>query len=641
MPRVRTHTPTPSKPAATTGKPAKPTAPKNTTPAKTTGTRDVFSPVPPPPPRTTGKATTLDAASRIFLSPTGELLSGASSRPAKTVVQQGETIYRASQLANARNLFADPAITLEQKSGALLSLAAAFNGANPTLGLPNGFTTRDQALQVRAAAAPLILDIARSLDPARPAEKALQQKAIGEYLKLLDTEPHGLARTFMIYDLQRAKPGLPAEFRPRIDELMNEVAPLAPPYEQWFKDGNTALNVDYYVGDGFWEEELGKYTSRGFERTDNPDGTVTLKRHYSVDAPLGDGTPRKYETDVVMTMHNGPERMFQNMQDPTVGIVVYSGHANYGREVPSHLPEGSAMQGGKVFFAMQCGGKGVHNALLEKYPDLQVVASKNSSYGYQDQATMLNAFDGIAARAPWVRISERNVDSNSSNYYFPTDTLISRRTQDLDRDGRVDEWDRVVDYDTFHPQADVAEQLTPRDPKQPAAELDGRDVHGAVLRFHRMAGYNEWCEPLKDQGVLNDGFFDGKPTDPLYKLEKVEGEDVFRLRVNKCYAHANEQTMGAVLHYELGRRFAEESGLKPADAKAAGLLMAAKALDVDVGWDEREIWPALLAYAKLPATIRYDDAMAANHENETYSAGCPGTLESFQKALEAQAIKIE
>ncbi|MHB8872170.1 MAG: hypothetical protein ACYC8T_00640 [Myxococcaceae bacterium] len=652
MPRIsRPETPTtpvapntPARPATT------PTAPA-TTPGWRPAGPNVISSVADGfvTPRTPGRPAAaeqvpLDPGGSLFLSKSGAFVSRSGQDRPVTPAEGGETLFRAAALSEGgRNLFENPQISVDQKAAALGSLAAAFEGANPANG-SNGFATRDQALQTRASAAPLILDLAKSLDPGKPAEARLQTDAVAQYVRLLESEPHGLARNFMIYDLDRAKGQLPAEVRPAIDTLMREVAPLAPPYEEWFKDGNDTVRLEYYVGDGFWEEELSAYESKGFTRKDNADGTVTLSRKYTFDRPQNDGTVKHYETNAELVMHNGPDGLFDRMNEPKVHGVVYSGHANYGREVPSHLPGGAPQTGAKVFFGLQCGGKGTHNATLEKYPDLQVVTSRNSSYGYQDRATVLNTLEGISRREPWAQISVKNGSNNSDNYYFPTDTLISKRSLDLDHDGKADSWDRVVNYNAFHPQETISRQLTPQSPGKPAAELDGRAETGAVLRFWRMAGYNEWAEGAKDQGVVGGGYFEGKKTDPLFKLTELKGEDgspVLNLQVNSQYAHAGEEVLGAALHYELGRSFAEKAGLPPADAKAAGLLMAAKALDVDTGYHEEETWKALLAYAKLPAGVRYQDAMHANHANEHYSAGASDTVRLFKASLEAAHLNLD
>jgi hypothetical protein len=565
----------------------------------------------------------------LFLSRSGALVRRAGQEAPASPTEQGELLLRAATVSEGgANLFANPTLTLEQKQGALKSLAEAFRSP--------GLTDESQNLQVRSSAAPLLVDLAASLDAQSPEQKALQLEVVKTYVELLGTETHGLARDFMIYDLDRAKGQLATEVRGTIDELMREVAPLAPPYEEWFAGGNTQLKFEYYVGEGFWEEEISDYVRNGFTRTDNPDGTVTLRRHYDAERDLNDGSSEKFQTDVELVMHNGPSGLFDKMSDAKTAGIVYSGHANYGRQVPSRLPAGSAMNGAKLFFGAQCGGKGTHNAILGKYPDLQVVTSKNSSYGFQDRKTMLNMLDGISKRLPWTQISTQNVSRNSDNYYFPSDTLISKRSLDRDGDGKVDAFDRVLNHNTFSTQAPIEEQLTPRDPGHAAAELDGRAIHASVLRFWRMAGYNEWADPLKDQGVLSGGYFAGSATDPLVKL--TPDGDVQRLQINSQYAHASEEVLGAAIHYELGKAWAAKSGLSEGDAKAAGLLMATKCLEVDLGSNDREAWDALLAYAQLPA-IPFSTAQRALSIDD-HSAGDSRTLAELKKALEAAGVTL-
>ncbi|MBS1150294.1 MAG: hypothetical protein H6Q89_1992 [Myxococcaceae bacterium] len=586
-------------------------------------------------------AAAVKLAPEVFLSASGNFVSRAGQDKPLTAVELGDTLTRAAQSAEKGvNVFSAPGLGLPQKEAALASLTAAFaTGRDPAKFGGN----KDQALQTRASVGPLMLDLARSLDPGKPDQKALQDKVIGSYLKALETEPHGQLRNFLLFDLDRIKGSLPAEVRPTIDALMREVAPLAPPYEDWFKNGNTNFKLEYYVGDGFWEEEVNAYVTQGFKKTDNPDGTVTLTKHLERERTLNDGTTQKFVTDVELHMHNGPDGLFDQMNDPTVAGAVYSGHANYGREVPSHVASAPPMVGAKAFFSLQCGGKGTHNAVLDKFPDMQVVSSKNSSYGYQDRATLMNSIEGIANRLPWSAISTRNTSSNSDNYYFPTDTLIARRSIDGDRDGKADAWDRVLNVNPFHPQAEIDAQLTAKDPQRPVEQLDGRALTGAVLRFWRMAGYNQWADPLKDQGVVGGGFFAGKKTDPLFKVQEQQGEDgkpVLNVQVNSQYAHASEEVLGAALHYELGKQSALKAGLPEADAKAAGLLMAAKALDIDTGSNDSEAWKALLKFNQLPETITHHDAMEANHLDEHLSAGGARTVAAFQETLKAKGVAL-
>jgi hypothetical protein len=95
--------------------------------------------------------------------------------------------------------------------------------------------------------------------------------------------------------------------------------------------------------------------------------------------------------------------------------VIYSGHANYGRNVQSRLDGGAPLIGRKVFFGLQCGGKSVHNDLLAKYPELQIVQSRSSSYGGEDRRTLMNALEGFARRAAWADIAAENKRKSSDN----------------------------------------------------------------------------------------------------------------------------------------------------------------------------------------------------------------------------------
>jgi hypothetical protein len=98
--------------------------------------------------------------------------------------------------------------------------------------------------------------------------------------------------------------------------------------------------------------------------------------------------------------------------------------------------------------------------------------------------------------------------------------------------------------------------------------------------------------------------------------------------------------IGAAMHYELGRMAAQQAGLSEADAKAAGMLMAAKALDVDNGYDDEAAWSVLLKFEGLPGAVSFHDAMEANHHDENHPAGSPSTLALFKEALKKKNVDL-
>lgn len=577
----------------------------------------------------------LGAADGLYLSKSGNLVQRPGQDRAANVLELGELIFRAATLQEGgASIFKNAAIVPAQKEAAIASLVGTFQGAVGDMPGVNGYQNKEQMLQARSSCAPLILDLALSFDDRKPEGAASKKKALDDYLRCLKAETHGLNRNFMIYDLDRVLDKLPREIRAVASALMAEIDPTSPPYEEWFKNGNTTLKVDYSVGNGFWDEELTDYVNRGFARTDNADGTVTLKKKLEHNG---------VETNVELKMYNGPAGIFRKMNDPSTNIVVYSGHADYGRNVQRQLQGGAPQIGAKAFFGLQCGGKGVHNDLLARYPNLQVVQSRNASYGGEDRNTFMNALDGIARRATWIDMSTENRRNNSDNYYYPSDTRFQKKAEDLDGDGKADLWDRVVSHNTFRPQAEIQKQLTAIEPGQPAALLEGRPIHGALSRFHRIAGYNEWAEELQDQRFINHGYYEGTKNDPIVRVSEMDRDEEgprFKVEVNKFYAHANEETLGAAVHFVLGEYCGKREGLNAGDAKGSGLLMAAKCLSVDNGSVEQEVWKALLAHFGLPAGISYSETLACAKKDEHMSAGTTATLASLKQGLQARGIAL-
>lgn len=570
----------------------------------------------------------------LFLSPTGYLVTKAGQAQPPTAIEMGDALYQAANRYAERdiNLYAKAGITTEHKALSLTALHLAFNSTLNQVPVAGGFQNEQQRLQLRSCVAPLILDLAVSTSNTASG-KALKTRALQVYFDALKQETNAQNRNFMIYDLDRKKAQLPAEVRPVISDLMKEVAQTDPPYEKWFANGNNKLVIDYNVGAGFWEEETQFWIEQGFARRDNPDGSMTLSK-----ALESDGKKTNFE----LVMRNSPDGMFQKMNDPNVHVVVYSGHANYGRHVLNRIQAGKPLEGAKVFFGLQCGGKYVHNAILEKYDGLQVVQSKNSSYGHQDRYTLLHAMEGFTKRQSWAQIADKNERENSDNYYFPHSALVRKKAEDRDHDGIVDAWDRVVQHNTFKPQAGIDRELTAQDPGVAAERIDGRGLSAALQRVLRVAGYNDYAEDLQNQRVITNGFVEGGARAPLLEIGKARDADgpLQVVTVNKFYAHASESSFGAVLSYTIGQQAALAAGAAPDLAKANGLVMAAKCLDIDTSQVDQQIWQGLIKFQGLPAGLRMEDALAAAKADEHMTAGTRATVRGYLDRLKAGGVQL-
>ncbi len=518
----------------------------------------------------------------------------------------------------------DSGLSLVQQKGLLDQLAKAV--AAPRQSQAPG--AREQMLQ--ASAAVLLLDLARVTS-----DKDLKSEIVKAYAHGLENSS-GVNRRFMILDLERIAPELGSDAIRLLNENIGEVAPTAPPYASWFANGNDTIKVDYYVGRGFWDEEADDYEQGGFKLTENPDGTRLLEKTITFEPEDGPAIKTKFE----ITMHDGRRGLFTKMNDPDVHMVVYSGHSDYGRAVPGQLRDGTDLVGDKVFMGFQCGGKGTQDPLADKYPGLTQIQTKNSSYGYQDRKTFSTLVEGIARRADWAG----TMKGRSFNYYGPADRKTNESALDRDQDGRADIFDRVASHDLEEPNSmKVKDQLKPVATSTAAYKLDGSALHAVGLRFHRMIGYSEYAEHLKDQSVLNDGFFEGGPDDPLLKLAQqpdVDGKKQFRMSINKSYANASEAVLGAAVHFELGRRFAaSEGGYSPQQATAAGLLLVSKALSVDLSYyGDSKVFDALTKYAGIEGvSLRdVDRARAVDHD----LSGGKAQVKALLDALAERGVKL-
>jgi hypothetical protein len=304
------------------------------------------------------------------------------------------------------------------------------------------------------------LNLVENLSASDPKQKGLKEAAFNRYQALVQQESNPILRDSLIYNAYLAKRSLTADQKKVADTFMREQAPLTPPYDSWFKDGNNKLNVEVNIMGEFWSEELAAYQKSGYKKVSEDWSGAVLQKTVKDD--------QGRETQITLKCRNATSGVFNKMSDPDTHVVVYSGHANWGRLIRDNLKSGPEQKGDKLTMILQCCGRGILDDMAAKYPDTQVVTTKFSSYGNEDQNTMLKTLDGIGKRQPWQTISKTiNGDSwNNSrrNDTFPPDMLFRKRQLDRDKDGMADAWDKVVNFNTFNVPEDVQASFTPRKP---------------------------------------------------------------------------------------------------------------------------------------------------------------------------------
>jgi hypothetical protein len=133
---------------------------------------------------------------------------------------------------NARdNLFAGLPRDLRQK---------AFDQLKPTLSVtaPAGLDEK-QALQARASSGTVLLHLLEGTP-----ERELAAPILKAYETLVKAEPNQRLKENLILHLSNSPAAQTGEAKQVADALMTRLAPLKPPYEQWFADGNTTVRLD-------------------------------------------------------------------------------------------------------------------------------------------------------------------------------------------------------------------------------------------------------------------------------------------------------------------------------------------------------------------------------------------------------------
>jgi hypothetical protein len=577
------------------------------------------------------------AGAGVFLSASGELTLDPSGKAPATLKDKGDALYQAAELLDhgRPNLFADRSVSLARKKGVFASLSAALDEA--AVAAPDGkFENPTQKLQQRASCGALLLNLAEGLKGDDPKQKALKDAAFNRYVDLVQKETNPILRDSLIFNMQLAKPNLSAQQKDVTNRFMRDVAPLSPPYEKWFANGNKNLNVEVNIMGEFFDEEVKAYERNGFKKVSSDWSGAVLKKTVKENG---------VETEVTLNCRNASSGVFNKMSDPNTQMVVYSGHANWGRLVRDELKNAPEQKGDKLSVILQCCGRGVLDNMADKYPGTQVVTTKFSSYASEDQNTLMKTIDGIAKRQPWVTISksinEDRWNNSRRNYTFPTDMLFRRRQLDRDKDGLADAWDKVVNFNTFNVPQDVANSFKPRPVTVDPTRLEGGKIHNAAGMFNTVSGFSEFLEEANKNQVVDAGWFAPKAgEDALLRIQKVrdsEGAPLYRVQMNGAYAHASQEALNAKAHYELQQYFLKEQGsrLSEQDRKLTGLLLAAHALDIDDGWhnaQDEEVFRTLCKQVGAPSSVSLQAAAAALEADHDYYSGSMKSLEALKQA---------
>lgn len=602
----------------------------------------------------TGALGALPDGTKVFLKE-GVFVAAPDARLPSSAQEYGQLLYRAARLFAEPGLSLTDGLSLGDKQAVVERVLVGLTQARAGAGVPPGYDDEEQAAQQRSASATVLREIVSSLKGASGQGRLLQDQALRALVDLVRQETMPGLRDHMAFHLHAIQDDLATpEQQKLVDEVYCAFAPEAPPYDEWFQDGNRQLNVVCHTGGEFYDSEIRRWKADGFvvvqERAGYGSPTVLEKRYRD---PSGE------EITVRLRMLTGSSGTFEDMDDADTHIVAYSGHASWGRTMATELARApDEVPPTKLVLIHQCCGQGTINRFRDKYAAAHLVTTRHSSTEPEDFLSFKTVLEGIAARRSWTDIHDELQGARGNwrqNYITPADELTRMKTRDQDHDGKVDLLDRLFDFDTFDVEGDTQTAFSPKEPSRRDAVLSGERIHLASQIVNTSLGFSHYLEHLEKQAqFVGGGHFDPKPGDADYdKMVRLvertvdtrdlnvsaaranlrEGaHTLVEVQLNRRFAHASEEVVKAVTFFEVGMKYAD--GDTPLARALEGLMLAAHSLAVDDGYGrDKLIFDGLREHYGLPAELSYEDARRYLNADSHVYAGSREGLRRYREAL--------
>ena len=290
------------------------------------------------------------------------------------------------------------------------------------------------------------------------------------------------------------------------------------------------IEVRYFVGSEFFQEEVRLLTQQGFKVKDHPEGREATRGRVHV------------------LVRKGSQEVFRDLKDSKVHAVIYSGHSNLGGVVERGLKQANLGlgRGAKLVALLQCSGTQTLPLLATRMPRAQIVTTFNSSYPSADQAVIKTLFNGLEGRWSYAKMeSTVRGQYHGSNYLFPNQVELLKHT-DFDKNGMLD-----------------GAQFKAKLPK--FSGLDSKSMKGAqrlVSGVHYLRTMNPYYAAEErsavfsrshaDSPVIPSGVVKGNGKSALHiKDTRVGGVRAFKVALDSKMATAPKALVGAATVYEL------------------------------------------------------------------------------------------
>jgi hypothetical protein len=486
----------------------------------------------------------MHGAAALFLLPSGAM-AGSAEGPAPRGMDALEVIVTAARWVSSRRtssferLFPpsafhpDAPIREERLSAAQaavlvdqLAAIVAAAAVGPEAGV--------DAAQLRSACLTVLAHVIATA--ARDAElRAAADQAFAIITGMIAAE-HGEhawpeLRAHAISLLSQRGPALSPAQQAAVQELLRGMVRGSPPYEAlpeiWrfalcaahdFVRGSVAVLVSQH---GFKEVEA---------PSDAPAPPGAFGRAYTVvEAPFVG--PKGERIQVFARSASPRNENWEMGEEYFVGLMI-NRHANLGAaDMTAALLE-VEQRGYKLMFNAQCAGLTTRFAISRIFPDADIYSSWDSTYFRTGPDGELSASEGVdclvavlrgmsagesfAAIDPRIRKAQwyhpQNRDKEFVQFIGPANPLVTRRYEDVNRDGKADFYDGFLDLRLVEIAEQIHRSATPQDPGAAGSQIAGAAATGlgwAVGSLNRVTQYSELWDEMPGQSAIFYAFRSG------------------------------------------------------------------------------------------------------------------------------------
>ncbi len=380
-----------------------------------------------------------------------------------------------------------------------------------------------------------------------PEFRAPADRATAMVFSLIEAEQGDAARPELrahaIQLLSQRGPALTDAQQAEVRALLQNLRRQAPPYDEITGPWRFALCSGYEFHKGGVEVLKRQYK---FTEVEAPEGTPkppgSFSRGYTVlEAPFRGPAGQVIQ---IFARAASPRDENREMESEFFTGIAVNRHANLGSADMKAALVDIRQRGYKLMLNAQCAGLTTRFAISRMFPEADIYSSWDSTYfrtGADGELSSSEGIDcfiavltGMSAAEDFAAIDARLKDaqwyhSQSRQKDFvqfigPAHPLVSRRYEDVNRDGKADYYDGFLDLRLVEIAEDLHGSALPRDPGAAPSQISGAAASGlgwAAGSLNRVTQYSELWDELPGQTELFYAFRSGG-----FYSHKVPPQDV-------------------------------------------------------------------------------------------------------------------